>query len=171
MAKRRIQTRQHATDVDRILNAFRRKDQEAVMARAREYFNSLNELANGAKLNTLRIHMGRYGFGEFMGATLPKLGISRTTGYRWARVAASLPQHFRNPVVRAQLMQAGTGKGILTPDGRGNVRLTPAVRAALKQLPPEPREKDGSKARQWIELLLASAGKVRARARLRNTAR
>lgn len=167
MAKKGIQTLGRPIIAGQPLSAIKLRDEKAVVTWAREYFGPANELANGAKLNVLRAQMGSIRFGKFMGGTLPKLGISRTTGYRWAKLASGLPQYFRNPLVRSQLMQTGSGRGILTLEGGGKVRLTPAARTALKQLPPEPRNRDGTKAQQWTTQLLAGTAKARAKARTR----
>jgi hypothetical protein len=167
MTKKEIQVLRRPSIAGQILSALKHRDEKTIVARAREYFGPANELANGEKLNALRLHMGSMRFGKFIGETLPKLGISKTTGYRWAKLASGLPRHFKNPLVRAQLTHAGSGRGIFMIDDKGKVCLTPAVRTALKQLPPEPRDKDGFKARQWTELLLAGAGKARAKARTR----
>lgn len=167
MPKKRIQRARRPSIVDQPLRVVKLTDEKAVVAWAREYFGSANELANGAKLNALRAQMGSLRFGKFIGTTLPQLGISRSTGYRWARQAKGLTQHFKNPLVRTRLMQIGRGRGILTVDGK---RLTPSVQKALKQLPPEPRDKNGFKVHEWTALLLVTTGKARAEARLRHAA-
>lgn len=164
MAKKRTQALRQSKNGDEIFSALKFGGQKAIVARAREYFGPVNELANGDKLNVLRAHMGSMRFGKFMGETLPKLGISRSTGYRWARQALGLSQFFKNPLVRARLMEVGRGRGILTVDGK---RLTPSVKKALKQLPPEPRARDNAKAQRWTAQLLAGAAKARVRARSR----
>ena len=152
--------------MDEILSALKHRGDNAVVASAREFLGS-NELANGDKLNALRTYIGRYRFGEFMARALPQLGVSRTTGYRWAKLASHLPRHFKNRLIRKQLMRLGSGRGILTIRGSGQVCLTPAVRTALRQLPPQPRNQNEQSAKRWTAQLLVTTAKVRARARAR----
>src|SRR6516162_1133656 len=51
----------------------------------------VNILAVGERLSELRASLGPVQFSFFMRTILPRLGISRSTGYRWLGLAEKLP--------------------------------------------------------------------------------
>lgn len=133
----------------------------------------INMLGIGERLSKLRSAIGPEKFYRFMSDVLPHSGISRSTGYRWMAIAEKLPFLFPNPAIRQHLMALTDGKGIVTgveKDGKrdfSHVVLTPAAEAALKSLPPPPKEKQNSaESEHWVREFIRAMGKARSRERI-----
>ncbi len=133
----------------------------------------INMLAIGDHLSKLRTEIGPKKFNQFMSEVLPLLGISRSTGYRWLGFAENLPPLFPNPLIRQHLMTLTDGKGIITrsqqnpddPDAY-DVVLTVAAGAALKKVPPAPKDQqDSAKCEEWVRRFIKVMSQARTEAR------
>ena len=147
--------------------------------------SSVCALQMGIYLGSLRAGMPPSDFSEYLDNELSRLGISRSTAYRWMVLSRELETIFPNPHIREALVPLTGGRGILaacsdsdsyralTRDEWGNVekevhplpaRLTPAAQEALSRLPAPPEEYMGeSQAEAWAASFVKAMKEVRAR--------
>jgi hypothetical protein len=147
--------------------------------------SSVCALQMGVYLGSLRAGMPPSDFSEYLDNELSRLGISRSTAYRWMVLSRELETVFPNPHIREALVPLTGGRGILaacsdsdsyrvlTRDEWGNVeeevhplpaRLTPAAQEALSRLPAPPEEYMGeSQAEAWAASFVKAMKEVRAR--------
>jgi hypothetical protein len=145
--------------------------------------SSGSALQMGIYLESLRLGMPASEFSAYLENDLSRLGISRSTAYRWMLLSRELETVFPNPHIREALVPLTSGRGILaacsdsyitlTRDEWGNVeeevqplpaRLTPAAQEALSRLPAPPEEYMGeSQAEAWAASFVKAMKEVRAR--------
>jgi hypothetical protein len=145
--------------------------------------SSVCALQMGIYLGSLRAGMPPSDFSEYLDNELSRLGISRSTAYRWMLLSRELETVFPNPHIREALVPLTSGRGILaacsdsyialTRDEWGNVeeevqplpaRLTPAAQEALSRLPAPPEEHMGeSQAEAWAASFVKAMKEARAR--------
>jgi hypothetical protein len=134
-----------------------------------------NALKIGERLNTLRSEIGEAHFSDFMSKVLPRLGISRSTGYRWAASAGMLEAHVPDSSVRLSLMASTNGQGIIIQEQGKNGKpgkwiLAPAYQTAFKKAGPAPKDSDATKIEQYVATVQAEAKKFRTNARTKGSA-
>ena len=129
-----------------------------------------NVLAIGDKLKQLRLVLGADSFSTFVRTVLPKMGISKSTAYRWLGLADSFVGHFPNPAVRAALIAHTDGRGIISEDkDKKTIALTPAFEAGMKLVGSAPTGTlNANEAEQYAIRLITASRKARTEARTGN---
>jgi hypothetical protein len=142
-------------------------------------------LQTGRCLVNLRAGVPADVFSDYVDNELSRLGISRSTAYRWMVLYQELTSLFPNRHIREALLPLNGGRGIfadgsdfdfgteLWEDDWGNrgervkslpARLTPAAQEALSRLPKPPEEHRGaSDAAAWAASFVKAVKEARAR--------
>ena len=137
----------------------------------------------GMYLSGLRLGMPASDFSAYVENDLSRLGISRSTAYRWIVLAQEIRDLFPNPLIPEALVRLTSGRGIFAAcsdsdtqpkqDGWGRMeeevqplpaRLTPAAQEALSTLPAPPEEHLGEwRAEAWAASFVQAMKEARAR--------
>jgi hypothetical protein len=145
--------------------------------------SSGSALQMGMYLESLRLGMPASDFSTYLKNDLLRLGISRSTAYRWIVLAQELRNLFPNRYLREALVPLTSGRGIFAACSDSNTqprqegsglmeeevqplpaRLTPAAQEALSTLPAPPEEHMGeSQAESWAASFVRAMKEARAR--------
>jgi hypothetical protein len=144
--------------------------------------SSRNTLQMGMYLESLRLGMPASDFSAYLGNDLSRLGISRSTAYRWIVLAQELRTLFPNRHVYEALVRLTSGRGIFAACTDSNAHLqedwvplegmiqplpahlTPTAQEALSTLPAPPEEHLGeSQAEAWAASFVKAMKETRAR--------
>jgi hypothetical protein len=144
---------------------------------------SRSALQMGMYLSGLRLGMPASDFSAYVENDLSRLGISRSTAYRWIVLAQEIRDLFPNPHIPEALVRLTSGRGIFAAssdsdtqpkqEGWGRMeeevqplpaRLTPAAQEALSILPAPPEEHLGVwRAEAWAASFVKAMKEARAR--------
>jgi hypothetical protein len=145
--------------------------------------SSGSTLQMGMYLESLRLGMPASEFSAYLENDLSRLGISRSTAYRWIVLAQELRNLFPNRYLREALVPLTSGRGIFAAcsdshtqprqEGCGSTeeevhplpaRFTPAAQEALSTLPAPPEEHMGEwRAEAWAASFVKAMKEARAR--------
>jgi hypothetical protein len=144
--------------------------------------SSRSTLQIGMYLQSLRLGMPASDFSAYLQNELSRMGISRSTAYRWIVLSQELSILFPNRHVYEALVRLTSGRGIFAACTDSNAHLqedwvpldgmiqplpahlTPTAQEALSTLPAPPEEDKGeSQAEAWAASFVKAMKEVRAR--------
>jgi hypothetical protein len=144
--------------------------------------SSRNTLQMGMYLESLRLGMSASDFSAYLQNELSRMGISRSTAYRWIVLAQEIRTLFPNRHVYEALVPLTSGRGIFAACTDSNAHLqedwvplegmiqplpahlTPTAQEALSMLPAPPEEHLGeSQAEAWAASFVKAMKEARAR--------
>jgi hypothetical protein len=144
--------------------------------------SSRNVLQMGLYLEDLRLGMPATDFSAYLKNEISRMGISRSTAYRWIVLSQELSILFPNRHVYEALVRLTSGRGIFAACTDSNAHLqedwvplegmiqslpahlTPVAQEALSTLPSLPEEDKGeSQAEEWAASFVKAMKEVRAR--------
>jgi hypothetical protein len=144
---------------------------------------SRSALEMGVYLSGLRMGMPASDFSAYVENDLSRLGISRSTAYRWIVLAQEIRDLFPNRHIPEALVRLTSGRGIFAASSDSNTqprqegsgftkeevqplpaRITPAAQEALSTLPAPPEEHFGQwQAEAWAASFVQAMKEARAR--------
>lgn len=117
--------------------------------------------AIGERLIAIRTKLGTDLWGTFVDTIVPRMGISRSSAFRWIGSAELVKAQLPNPTVRRALYLLTDGRNLTTTDDKGKVVLTPAFQKAIKAVGAAPTGTlDDDKAEQYALRLKQELGKA-----------